>query len=331
MPDFFVVAAATIGSVLIAIAVVLAIRHLLITRPSSMSTTQTPHPRFDEHIKRMFVTEIAWQCDLALCSVAGLRQSLAALRSPSEERADTQALRENVWLSLQSLLIPASNISKMFWNSKEHIPGRGEVLRTALGVGEDSPLRSRYLRNHFEHYDERLEDWALKSKNRNLIDNLIGSPSAIQLGTEPTDYHRVFDPSTFTAWFWGNEYPLQPIIEEIQRIRGYLLRTASERFSIRLICHHPTRPSSGGGFSVSESNDPEYRSVSLNHKQNTLPVDLMCSIVISGPPDFNSTRSPFFQSAIVVCSFAWFSGYAPIIHSGRISPQSKSEPVPSER
>ena len=224
MLDFLVIAIITISTVLIIIAV-MAIRHLIITRSNSMSTTQTPHPEFDEHIRKVFLAEIAWQCRLALCSVTNLRQALAALRSQIEERTDIQVLQVNVWVNLQSLLIAASNISKIFWNKREHIKGRGEALRKALEVADDSALEVRNLRNHFEHYDERIDEWALNSKNRNLIDTLIGSPSRIQIGTEKKDWHRIFDPDTLTVWFWGIEYPLNPIIDEIQRIKVIIDRS----------------------------------------------------------------------------------------------------------
>ena len=38
--------------------------------------------------------------------------------------------------------------------------GRGDELRAMLGVDEVSPQSSRKFRNHFEHFDERLEAWA---------------------------------------------------------------------------------------------------------------------------------------------------------------------------
>jgi len=35
--------------------------------------------------------------------------------------------------------------------------GRGAAIREALSVPEDSPIRSRALRNSIEHFDERLD------------------------------------------------------------------------------------------------------------------------------------------------------------------------------
>jgi hypothetical protein len=38
---------------------------------------------------------------------------------------------------------------------------RGERLRQDLGVGIKSPVLNRAVRNHFEHLDERIDEWLL--------------------------------------------------------------------------------------------------------------------------------------------------------------------------
>lgn len=62
------------------------------------------------------------------------------------------------WCSIQSILVAAGNVSKILWPSHKY-KLRDEKLRQLLKVEENNPLASRKFRNHFEHYDERVEEW----------------------------------------------------------------------------------------------------------------------------------------------------------------------------
>lgn len=68
-----------------------------------------------------------------------------------------------VWCSIQSILISTANISKILWPKKNKI--RGERLRELLKVDANSILANRKFRNHFEHYDERIEEWFTNRPN----------------------------------------------------------------------------------------------------------------------------------------------------------------------
>jgi len=95
----------------------------------------------------VFIGEIVLQSKIA---------ELAAKRlSASKESFD----QIEVWSSIQSILVAAGNVSKILWPQKEKYAGRGERLRELLKVSEDNILFDRKFRNHFEHYDERIEDW----------------------------------------------------------------------------------------------------------------------------------------------------------------------------
>ncbi|HEX2279032.1 MAG TPA: hypothetical protein VHN13_18205, partial [Candidatus Tectomicrobia bacterium] len=81
---------------------------------------------------------------------------------------------------------------------------------------EDSPLAPRTFRNHFEHFDARLEDWAVSSEHRTFVDANIG-PTGMISGFDPGDCLRNFDPHTFTITFRGDHYHLPPIVEATER------------------------------------------------------------------------------------------------------------------
>jgi hypothetical protein len=84
-------------------------------------------------------------------------------------------------------------------------------------VEEDSPLAPRTFRNHFEHFDIRLEQWAVSSEHRGFVDANIGHPVMIS-GFDPGDCLRNFDPDTFTITFRGDSYHLPPIIQAIEEL-----------------------------------------------------------------------------------------------------------------
>jgi hypothetical protein len=88
----------------------------------------------------------------------------------------------------------------------------------------------RTFRNHFEHFDERLERWAASPEPRTPTDSNIGPVSAIS-GLELDDRLRHFDPTTYTVTFRGETYHLRPIIEAIQAIHLRAVEKCRERAS----------------------------------------------------------------------------------------------------
>jgi hypothetical protein len=113
----------------------------------------------DPFLENLFLREIKQQCLFAL----------------SDYNEITQAIREQdnykLFHSLQSFLIAAANISKIFWPIKDKYKRRGQELRSLLSVDENkSPLKTRDPRNIFEHFDEKIEDWFTQSPNHDLVD-----------------------------------------------------------------------------------------------------------------------------------------------------------------
>jgi hypothetical protein len=81
-------------------------------------------------------------------------------------------------------------------------------------VDDSSPLAPRTFRNHFEHFDERLEDWAMSSKRKNFVDSNVG-PSGMISGIDLEDYLRNFNTTKNAVTFRGDEYNLKPMIDAI--------------------------------------------------------------------------------------------------------------------
>ena len=122
-----------------------------------------------------------------------------------------------VWSSIQSILVAAGNVSKILWPSKEYAE-RGERLRKLLKVSEDNILSDRKFRNHFEHYDERIEDW-FKNQSSAVYSDLAIDPLKSMRRNVPTNHHRAYDPLTQTLTFRGESFDLAAVLKELKEIR----------------------------------------------------------------------------------------------------------------
>jgi len=123
-----------------------------------------------------------------------------------------------VWGAIQSILIAAGNVSKILWPTRKKSAERGELLRQLLQVDDQNPLSDRNFRNHFEHYDERIEDWFMEHGSAVYIDSRI-DPFGSPWGPNPTNFHRGYDPLTMTLTFRGESTDLSAILHALQEIR----------------------------------------------------------------------------------------------------------------
>jgi hypothetical protein len=159
----------------------------------------------NERLLHVFRREIIKQCEYAITAYEDIHRSL---QEENEKR---------LWYSSQAFLIASANISKLLWPDSQHteFPDFRLILRQSLGLTDASPIRSRVFRNHFEHFDERLEKWIKTSKRHNLADSNIG---VVIKGFEPNEYLRNFDIVSLSITFQGDTYKIQPIVDEIMEI-----------------------------------------------------------------------------------------------------------------
>src|SRR5690606_19682947 len=117
-----------------------------------------------------------------------------------------------VWCSIQSILVAAGNVSKILWPSSKKYKQRGERLRQMLKVENDNPISDRKFRNHFEHYDERVEDWFKNSPSAVYIDQAM-NPS---LQSRNLNTHRGYNSVNNTLVFRGELLDLNEILAAIE-------------------------------------------------------------------------------------------------------------------
>lgn len=173
----------------------------------------------DLPVLRLFQREVERQCEFALLAHADLKRALEAHDGG------------RIWYSVQAFLVATGNISKLLWppqpREPSKLPERAQELRDSLSVSASSPLEPRAFRNHFEHFDERLESWATTSARRNFIDSNVGRGPAVA-GFDVSDYLRNFDTKDHSVTFCGDTYALGPLLEAIEVLHAAAAREASK-------------------------------------------------------------------------------------------------------
>lgn len=146
-------------------------------------------------------------------SLAYMEQRTAMLGSRKPMRDPTTG----AWFALQNILVAAANLSKLLWGSSGKREAEREALRNSIGVDNTSPLKSLDVRNDFEHFDERIEDWYVRQGQSIYIGRNIGGGIYIEDEGEGRRFGE-YDPSTGMVVFWTNSARLPDIIGEVRRI-----------------------------------------------------------------------------------------------------------------
>lgn len=168
----------------------------------------------DEHLLRLYLGQVKEECEAAKKAINDLN---AALQSKGNVSPFPPA---------QALVHHAAAVSRIFWppggkdkqvSQRSH--SRGEALRKAIGLTTPHPVQSRTLRDHFEHFDERLDQWAEASRNRNIIKRLIGPRDAIGGdGISDGDIIHHYDPASHIYAFRGEKFDVQALATGLEDI-----------------------------------------------------------------------------------------------------------------
>jgi len=125
--------------------------------------------------------------------------------------------------TLQNVVNQGAAISRYFWPSDSKYKKRGNALRTAFGVSEESPLRQRKLRNMVEHFDEYLDDFLKECLAGQFIPDYFGRKPPVDRG--PIKFFRAFFTNTGEFEILGQIFQLQPIVDEIGRLHISLVES----------------------------------------------------------------------------------------------------------
>lgn len=174
----------------------------------------TQQPTLDPLHERVYLWEVEAQCSHASAAIRQVDATMDQLRSVmrGEVAMDSEsrrALLKEVFRNLHSFLTHASNASRLLFPVKSGDRNRGAYLRERLDIPQGSPLQSRALRDHLEHFDERLDAW--RSKSRSFISDNIGPRQGSMAGIDLNGALRWYDPTTRTFWFLEESFDIDAL------------------------------------------------------------------------------------------------------------------------
>lgn len=123
-----------------------------------------------------------------------------------------------VWCSIQSILVATGNVSKILWPITKKSQERGEKLRELLGIGENNIIADRNLRNHFEHYDERIESLFKGQSSVSYID-LAFNPFKPEKWEIPKYYQRAYNQVDRILTFRNETLDLKEVLIALEDIK----------------------------------------------------------------------------------------------------------------
>jgi len=126
---------------------------------------------------------------------------------------------------LQNIIVQGAAVSRYFWPSDKGHEARGRELRQKFQVTEESPLKSRDLRNMIEHFDEKLDHYLAKGIVGHIIPHYFG-PEGRSSGV-PEHFFRAYFINIGVFEILGKRYEIEPIAKELWRLHE--LSSASEQ------------------------------------------------------------------------------------------------------
>jgi hypothetical protein len=126
--------------------------------------------------------------------------------------------------ALQNLVNHAAALSRYFWPSrdKDIHKDRSVHLQRRFGVDDNSPLKSRDLRDSIEHFDERLDRYVASGITGHIVPFFVGrTPEDSQV---PLHIFRAYYLDTGIFVVLGKQFNIRPILDEVERIHVLLHR-----------------------------------------------------------------------------------------------------------
>ncbi|MFM1753769.1 MAG: hypothetical protein RLZZ236_708 [Bacteroidota bacterium] len=153
--------------------------------------------------------------EMTFISEIRLQSKIAQLSAERLQTSNENLNKDEVWSSIQSILVSTGNISKILWPAYKRHTERGKALRLILKVKNNNPLSERKFRNHFEHYDTRIQEWYDDNIGTAYID-LVMNPSLI--GTSIGKIDRGYNSFNNTLIFRGEILDLNEILQAVKEI-----------------------------------------------------------------------------------------------------------------
>jgi hypothetical protein len=175
----------------------------------------------NEYFEILPYHEAFYIISLLFCTESALRSAVRISELVSQHEGGRYKFPPQPALDeLQNIALQGAGISRFFWPSDKKHNVRGEILRKAFAVTDESPLRSRTLRNKMEHFDEYLDGYLKTCIAGQFIPDYFGPKPPRDRG--PLRFFRAFFTNTGEFEILGDIFVMQPIVDEIRRIHELL-------------------------------------------------------------------------------------------------------------
>lgn len=173
----------------------------------------------------IYLQEIQSQCRMALQAAIVLKQ-VSGQKKSMQTTEDGAMETAEIFRNVHSMLTHVANISQLLWPGN-YVKGqrmlRAQELRSLLDLPKDGhPLGRRVMRNHLEHFDERLDCWTEKVEiPPDIWQDCIGSWDVpmVQFKVDQTNVMRHFEPETGTFRFQGEPWNIPDMTEHVKALR----------------------------------------------------------------------------------------------------------------
>lgn len=173
-----------------------------------------PYKAFYEESLRSRITS-------ALNSVENANRIIQTL--PNEEQLPPE-WRRILLDHMQNIVIQSGAISKFFWPPRDGEKllhkKRGEYLQAIFKVLPNSPLKSRTVRDHIEHFDEKLDRYLQNPVVGHIFPELVSDLE--QTGGVPQHIFRGYYLQTGVFKILNERIEINSLVEEIVRISDLL-------------------------------------------------------------------------------------------------------------
>ena len=173
-----------------------------------------------------YIRSMMFNAQSALRSITQINAVLHVVAENSPEDPVSTLPVFHLLGELQNLVLQSAALSRYFWPARSAHDWRGAQLRRAFGVSDESPLRSRDLRNALEHFDEQLDIYLEKRVVGHVLPEYVG-PLEEQEGV-PVHLFRAYYVDTGVFELLGKRYEIQPLAREAARIYEQLRHMESD-------------------------------------------------------------------------------------------------------
>lgn len=191
----------------------------------------------NDRLREILCREIVIKSDLALIAAEDLKDAAIKMHEaqmeffkngfldfdPQRKWSEHSFHQRRIWYSVHNLLSHAGSISRILWPPWAKYEQRGTEMRKNLGIDDAHSFSDRDMRDAFEHFDDRVEEWEKESGTLNFSDLNIGPLGAVTMPSS-RDILRHYDPYRRWICFRGKIYQLDDVVRSIQEFKGAALK-----------------------------------------------------------------------------------------------------------